>query len=732
PVAIGPRPAKAPDLPLALSRFVGRDAELAEIAALVKEHRFVTVTGAGGVGKTQTALRVASALRAAGESSIHFIALAPVSEPSLVATVISSALGVQEVPDRPLPETLIAFLKNKRALLLLDNCEHVVEEAAIVSQVLLRACAGLRILATSREALHTAGERTYRLPSLGADDAVALFVDRARAANAQFQIHEQNRPAITDICGRLDGIPLAIELAAARVNALPPAAIAAALDDCFRILGGGERTALPRQRTMRAAIDWSYGLLAASEQRLFERLSIFAGGCTLETATAVCSDEDVPEAKLLDLLSSIVEKSLIVADSRAAPIRFRLLEPFRQYAGEKLIARGEYELVAGRRAAAMLEVAQRLLAEWDTAEEPAWHQMLAAEIADWRGALDWTLGRRSDIATGQRLVAVLQLLTGSSAPTEWQRWVALARELAGADASAETLAELAYAECGLRSVFEQQELELTAALDALSRYRSLNDELGIIRSEFHVARASFSLGRHSEGEPILLDAISRARRLGLRKLLAVLLLELARSNRERGDVSLARRCITEARTILLSVGAALRAGLVAEELALCELYEGKPDVAAQHLSEALSIYRTIGDMRGATTALALRAICLCRAGDLDRAESSARESLAIATEHLGAVGVAIGLDRLAAIAAFRGANKSETSRDLCERSARLFGFVDAVLVANGSPRFPHDSKEYEDALALVRDRLGESAIGLLMREGATMTEDDAVAEALAR
>jgi predicted ATPase len=650
----------------------------------------------------------------------------------LVATAVASALGVQEVPDRPLLETLVAFLKNKKTLLLLDNCEHVVGQAAVVSAALLTACPGLRILAASREALHVAGERTYRLPSLGAEDAVALFVDRAQAADASFKLTDENRATVAEICGRLDGIPLAIELAAARVNVLPPTAIAAALDDCFRILSGGERTALPRQRTMRAAIDWSYGLLTAPEQRLFERLSVFSSGCSFGTATAVCADDEAPEAKLLDLMSSLVEKSLVVADSRAAPIRFRLLEPFRQYAHEKLIERGEYEHTAGRQAASLLKIAQQLLIDWDTAAEPEWYEIVAVEIADWRGVLDWTLGRRCDIPTGQRLVAILQLLTNSNPPSEWQRWIALARELAGPDTSAETLAALTYAECGLRGFLDQQELELAFAADSLARYQTLNDELGVIRAQFHAARALFSLGRHLQGEPIVLDAIARARRLGLRKTLAVLLLEHARSYRERGDLSLARHCIAEGQSIFLNVGAVLRGRLVAEDFALCELYEDKPEIAAQRLLEALSIYRTIGNTSGATVTLALRAICLCRAGDLDEAESCAREALAIAVEHLGAVGIAIGIDRLAAVAAFRGADKGEMRRELCERSARLFGFVDAAIVTNGSPRFPHDSKEYEDALALVRDRLGESATELLLREGAAMTESEAVAEALAR
>jgi predicted ATPase/DNA-binding XRE family transcriptional regulator len=731
PVAVGPWPSPGGEnLPFALTRFVGREAEIEEIAALMNAYRLVTITGTGGIGKTQAALRVVNTLSVESEGRICFVGLAPISDPSLVAMAIASALGVQEVPDHPLLETLITFLKNKITTLLIDNCEHVVEQAAVVSQALLTACPGLRMLATSRQTLRAAGERAYRLPSLDEEHAIELFVSRAQAADAHFELNDENQLPIAEICRRLDGIPLAIELAAARVNVLPPRAMAEKLDDCFRILAGGERTALPRQKTMRGAIDWSYGLLSEPEQRLFERLSTFAIGCSFETAVSVCADDTVLAEELLRLLCALVEKSLVIADFQKAVPRYRLLEPFRQYARERLSARGEHEIIAGRQAATLLSIGEQLLSAWDTAAEPAWYQRVEAEIADWRAVLEWSLGHRSDIPTGQRLIRILALLTGCNPPAEWQRWVALARELAGPDASAETLAALSYGECVLRSALDQHELNLACATDALARYRALGDELGVIRSEFQAARALFSLGRHSEGEPVVLDAIARARHLGLRKILAVLLEEQARSGRERGEFSLARSRIAEARAIYLAVGAATRAGHVMESLARCELYEGKPEVAAQRMFEVIPTYRAIGDMCGYQVELAFTAHCLLLAGDFDRAESCAREALAISAEHQIAVGIAVAIHRLIAIALFRGRTGSEGWRELCERSARLFGFVNATLAANGSPRFLHDTKEYDAALKLVRSGIPDD-IDRLMHEGAAMTEDQAVAEASA-
>jgi non-specific serine/threonine protein kinase len=338
------------NLPLALTSFVGRENELGEIVRLVHDHRLVTLTGAGGIGKTQTALHVGAALSETAGSAVCFVALAPVGDPALVVAAIASPLSVQEVPGRPLLETLIAYLKNKTLLLILDNCEHVITEAAIVAGALLAGCPRFAILATSREPLRTAGEYTYRLPSLSVPApekaqrlsaaealsyaAIVLFCDRARAVDHRFILTDQNASAVAGICRHLDGIPLAIELAAARVNMFPVHAIAKRFDDRFTFLTGGERTALPRQQTMRAAIDWSYDLLAAREQRTFEDLSVFAGGSTLATANAVCAADAVAEGDVIDLLQSLVDKSILVGDLDGVEPRYWLLESFREYARE--------------------------------------------------------------------------------------------------------------------------------------------------------------------------------------------------------------------------------------------------------------------------------------------------------------------------------------------------------------------------------------------------------------
>jgi predicted ATPase/DNA-binding XRE family transcriptional regulator len=328
-ITVGPWPeAGTFPLPIALTSFIGRTTDISEIAGLLREHRLVTLTGAGGIGKTQTALRVASALSESGELSICFVPFSPLSGSLSPVATIASALSVQDVPQRPLLEVLIAFLKDKPLLLVLDGCEPVVDDLARASQALLTGTTALRILATSREPLRAAGEYAYRLPALPEAEAVVLFTDRAVAINHHFAVGDENAPLIADICRRLDNIPLAIELAAARMNVLSVKALAERLSD-------------EQSEAMRQAIESSYNLLSEPQRRLFERLSMFHKGATLDETTAACEPDDVPAGDVLGLIASLVDKSLVVAELETGEPRYRLLEASRRYAREKLSTRTE-------------------------------------------------------------------------------------------------------------------------------------------------------------------------------------------------------------------------------------------------------------------------------------------------------------------------------------------------------------------------------------------------------
>lgn len=379
------------NLPQSLTSFVGREQEIADISALVRQHRLVTLTGAGGVGKTRCALEVGARLLDLFSDGVWFVDLAPLRDATLVAAAVLRAINLSDAPNRPALETSITYLKRKSVLLIVDNCEHVIEEAATTAEALLMACPGVKILATSRALLRTGGERAHRLPSMSSPPAkslrtfrasdvdayasLALFVDRARAADDRFRVTNANAPIIAEICRRLDGIPLAIELAAARVTVLPVKALSEQLERRFAVLTAGERTALPRQQTMRALIDWSYDLLSPEERRLFEVLSVFAGGCTFDAAVAVSvgpenASDDTARDHVFGLLSSLVDKSLVQADVGSAEPRFLLLDSFSEYAHEALVARGEFELVARRHASVYAELGE--LIDRETEPHSTW------------------------------------------------------------------------------------------------------------------------------------------------------------------------------------------------------------------------------------------------------------------------------------------------------------------------------------------------------------------------
>jgi non-specific serine/threonine protein kinase len=338
------------NLPQPLTSFVGREHELAEVRRLLASTRLVSLTGAGGCGKTRLGLQVAASLGADFPDGIWLVDLAALAEPALVPQAVAAALDVREEPTCSLVATLTIYLEPRRALLILDNCEHLVAACATLAAALLAACPTLRILATSREALGIAGEIAWRVPSLSLPDperplsveclaeyeAIRLLVERASAVLPTFTLSDQNAAAVGQVARQLDGIPLALELAAARLKVLSIEQLAARLDDRFRLLTGGSRTALARQQTLRAAIDWSYDLLSESERALLQRLSVFAAGFTLDAAEAVASADGIEEVEVLDLLTQLVEKSLVVAEERTGQARYRLLESIRHYAGERL------------------------------------------------------------------------------------------------------------------------------------------------------------------------------------------------------------------------------------------------------------------------------------------------------------------------------------------------------------------------------------------------------------
>jgi predicted ATPase/DNA-binding winged helix-turn-helix (wHTH) protein len=414
--AANPVPSTTPhNLPVALTRMIGRDDAVAALIARLSRERLVTIVGAGGIGKTTVALAVAERMMASYENGIWLVDLAPLSDPRLVPSALATVLGLEIRTENPL-HGLVAAIRDKRMLLLLDNCEHVIDAAAGLAAAILSGAPGVSILATSREPLGTAGESEYRLASLGIPatslrltapeaapfPAVQLFVERVSAIVEDFALTDANAPAVVAICRRLDGLPLAIEFAAPRVEVLGVEGLAARLDDSLQLLGTRRRTTVPRHQTMRAVVDWSYGLLSGDEQLFFQALGIFKGVFTAEAAASVAMDA-ADTCVAIDRLADLVAKSLVVVDTSGTQPRFRLLDTTRAYAIEKLDAGGERERTARRHAEYCLTLLKRAGDEASARPSADWLADYAREIDNLRGALDWAFSRTGDGSLGTAL-----------------------------------------------------------------------------------------------------------------------------------------------------------------------------------------------------------------------------------------------------------------------------------------------------------------------------------------
>ena len=407
------------NLPAQLTTFIGREKEIAELEKALESHRLVTLTGPGGIGKTRLSVQVAAQVLETFPDGVWFVELAPLTDPDLIPQTIHSTLGLVEQPGRNIQQILIDYFSQKKVLLILDNCEHLVEACAQLTHTLLSRSRSLRILASSREALGVEGELAWPVPSLTLPDsknipeleqltqyeAVQLFLDRAVLANPHFLLTEDHTPAIAQICYRLDGIPLAIELAAARIRGLSVEQIASRLDDRFHLLTSGARTVLPRHQTLHALIDWSHDLLSEPERALLRRLSVFAGGWTLEAAESVGAGDGLESDQILDMLLHLVDKSLVVAEVQGAEPRYHMLETIRQYAREKLWAAGEGERLRQRHLAYFVDLAERAEPNLRAFDMVMWMDRLEDELDNIRVALEWAL--ESDIEAQLRLASAL-------------------------------------------------------------------------------------------------------------------------------------------------------------------------------------------------------------------------------------------------------------------------------------------------------------------------------------
>jgi len=726
-------PAPAHNLPRQLTSFFGRAEVVKEIVGLLAQTPVVTIVGTGGAGKTRLAVAIGTALLNSFPDGVCFVDLSPLADPALVPQALATALRVQESPNRSLMETLLAYLARKRALIIFDNCEHVMSGARTVVGSLLRECPDVALLATSREALTVTGERAYRIPPLAVPKrgiptpeealrfgAIELFVDRMRAIDSQVAITRDNVEPIVELCRRLDGLPLALELAAARTAVLSPSQICERLGGVFDILTGSGVAAIPRHQTMRAVIDWSYELLSAQARLLFTRLAIFSGGFTLESAAAVCCDERLPPAGLLELLSLLVAQSLIAVDFDYGEARYHLLEVTRQYALEKL-DQHERAALAQRHASAFLSMAERFDSDWYDAPERLWFREAEAEIDNFRTALSWALAEKQDLRSGRGLAAALARVWYSLAPVEGRRWVRLAIACSTEETPADVRARLYIADAELCGSLGEYKASLAAAQQALALEGAL-DELQQARAKQAAGSALGGLGNADEGERVLEAALDLSRKLDSRRMQALVLGDLGTARSRRGDLEGAKRFYADALAYYTALNLERPAASIAGNLAEVEFAAGNAAAALQLAEEARAGHQATHNRRASANDLCNMAAYLIALNCLDDARAYAREALIALRDVKQTVLTAYVLQHLAAVSILQ-ANSDR------KRAAMLLGFVDAWLTKLEARREYTERQEYERITACLRAAMGERVV-TTMALGGEWSETVAVTVAL--
>ncbi len=838
PVALSP-------LPQPLTLLVGRDREVAQLTALLWPRleaedvvrcsdlifpkpelpgshaaaRLVTLTGPGGVGKTRLAISVAGALSAEYLDGVRFVDLAPLSDPALVPRAVAASLDAREAADRSLEDILSEAIGGRAILLVLDNCEHLVAACARLADSLVRACPGLRVLATSQQALGLSGEMIWRVPPLSLPDeagwlpvdssegkeppagqgrraipdlleceSVRLFVERGVAVRSDFSLTSDNAAAVVRICRQLDGIPLAIELAAARLRVLSAGQIADRLTDRFRLLTGGSRTALPRQQTLRAALDWSCDLLTDQERSLLRKLSVFAGGWTLEAAEEVCGDcglriadcglpdpdrpirnpstrfagtRAIRNEEVLDLLASLCDKSLMVAETSGASVRFRLLETVRQYSRDRLLESGEDESLRRRHLGFFLTLAEQAKLRLSGPEQGRWLDLLEAENENLRGALEWCRAGDDRSEMWLRLAAALQtfwLVRGYYAEGQAHLTAALARAGAGptpprADALAAAGSMRSYLgdDPGARVLLEeglalQRELGnlpgAAAALndlglvlrqqgdrgraralyeESLDLHRALEQPPGVAVALIGLGLLSWLEGEYPQARALLEEALAINRESGNQRGIAAALANLGNVANDAGDHQTARALYEEGLAICLEQRNSRGVAAMLANLGLVFKAQGDYPAARRSYERSLGAHREANDRRGVATVL----VNLVGLAAAERDYATARSHLAecLATLQRGGY-------RYPAAFALEGAAWLAVEQDRPHAAARLIGAAAALREASGSPLPPRERHEYDRMGARTRAVLGEAGFAAAWAEGHAMSLEQALAYAL--
>lgn len=722
-------------LPSQLTSLVGRVEESAVVCGLLRgsEVRLLTLTGPGGVGKTRLAMQVATQLVDHFPDGVYFIDLTAIDKPGLVTASIAQALRIQETGERQLMKHIRASLHNKHLLLVLDNFEHLLPAAPHIAD-LLEATPSLSVMVTSRAVLHLYGEYEFAVPPLSIPDlahlppsdqlarydAVQIFIERAQAVKAGFAITEANANAIVEICARLDGLPLAIELAAAHSKLLSPQALLARLEDRFTLLSTSALNLPERHQTLHNTIDWSYNLLSETEQALFRRLGVFVGGFTLEAAEAVCGEPEAPSREILDGIASLLDKSLLQrSDDSNGESRFLILETIRTYTLEQLTGSEESEALYKRHLAFYLEMAKD--ARPKSVGLNCWAQLehLETERGNLRAATQWALDQGLGDTVVQMCSALVHFWYIFGQPGEIHQWLETALDMDLQPAvRARALGLMGYVQAFMQIDYRHAE---TYYEQALSLWRELGDaknesdilcQMGTLMME----RGEYARSRllHEESLAIREKMGDQDGVIGIRESLGVVLMRL-------GELAGAQQIFQESLSWWQARGETLATAFVFNYLGATALYQGNYEQSRAMHEQALALWQAAGDTRGVSAALnALGPVALYQ-GQVEQAKAYLKQSLKLRWECQDYDGIAWNLERLAEVS---------FAQEQLDRGARLWGSAEGLRESINSPLFPVERSRYEKPFAEARARLGESAWALAHFAGRTMPIEQAVIAAL--
>jgi predicted ATPase/class 3 adenylate cyclase len=682
----------ANNLPAQTTSFVGRESDIAQVSALLDKSRLVTLTGIGGTGKTRLSLQVAADLIEQYADGVWFVELAPLVESSLVASTIGEVLELSEVPGQAILDTLSDALAQKQLLFVLDNCEHLLEACAEVAAAMLKACPELRILASSREVLGIAAETTYAVAPLPlpknrqdvgallAAPSVQLFVERAQQVKPNFQLTEENAEAIGFICRRLDGIPLAIELAAARVKIMPPQKLVERLEDRFRYLTGGKREALAHHQTLRATIDWSYDLLDEAEKLLLNRVSVFQGGFVMEAAEGVCAGEGLDELEVLDYLSQLVQKSLVEVDEQEDDARYRLLETVRQYAQENLEEAGETKTFHQAHLEHYLALAETAEPELEGAEQLSWLNRLHQEHDNFRGALHWAIQAQQWEAAQRMGGALGRFWMMHGHLSEGRVWLA-------------------------------QALQVEEGVDPVAQAKALRWAGGL----------AWTQGDLGEAQGMMEASLAAYRELGDTQGISMALGNLAIVSMDQGDLDGAKALFEESLASLRELGDTYGIAMALGNLGNVAMEQGDLEGAKALQKESLALRRELGDTQGIATAVGNLGRIGFLEDDLEEARRQFTDSLKLSQE----IGNQVDMNDASAVMA-----SLVHKEGFAEIAAKLQGASARWGEELGTPLEPMPQNWYDETQAALKDELGEDGYAAAFEAGQQLSLEDMVALAL--